>query len=229
MIERKQSSIIVDLRGQRAEVPVLVNLEFSSARKRSSVVARLPDGRLMLYVKGADDILCDPQRAAHDTSLVDTEYSLGDFGRQGLRTLCLACRELREDRFVEWKGRYDSAATLVTGREDAVAALQEELERGLTVFGGTAIEDRLQDGVQETIVGLIRAGLRVVVLTGDKVETAINGGHAAGLLHNEAALTIFDDPANIDDRLTDALAMPDEDQDRHSLIVTGECAMRLVE
>ena len=53
------------------------------------------------------------------------------------------------------------------------------------LVGATAIEDKLQEEVPETIVALKEAGIKVWVLTGDKVETAINIGYSAGLLNNE--------------------------------------------
>ena len=48
--------------------------------------------------------------------------------------------------------------------------------------GATGIEDRLQDGVPDTIQSLREAGMKVWVLTGDKKETAINVGYASHLL-----------------------------------------------
>lgn len=51
--------------------------------------------------------------------------------------------------------------------------------------GATGIEDRLQDGVPETIASLRRAGLQIWVLTGDKQETAVNIAYACKLLDPE--------------------------------------------
>lgn len=47
------------------------------------------------------------------------------------------------------------------------------------LLGATAIEDRLQAGVPETISTLMRADIKIWVLTGDKQETAINIGEGA--------------------------------------------------
>lgn len=52
----------------------------------------------------------------------------------------------------------------------------------LEIVGSTAIEDKLQDEVADTIQFMKQAGIKVWVLTGDKVETAINIGVSAGLL-----------------------------------------------
>ena len=52
----------------------------------------------------------------------------------------------------------------------------------MTLVGSTAIEDKLQEDVATTIVSLKQAGIKVWVLTGDKIETAIQIGYATGLL-----------------------------------------------
>ena len=62
------------------------------------------------------------------------------------------------------------------------------MEKDLTLLGATAIEDKLQDGVPETISTLLKAKIRVWVLTGDKQETAINIGYSCKLLKNNSNL-----------------------------------------
>ena len=68
------------------------------------------------------------------------------------------------------------------GKENRIEALQDQIERDLTLLGVTALEDRLQDGVPECIACLAEAGVKIWVLTGDKEETAINIGVACNLL-----------------------------------------------
>ena len=63
--------------------------------------------------------------------------------------------------------------------------LEEEIESDMWLVGSTAIEDKLQEEVSETIIAMKEAGIKVWVLTGDKVETAINIGYSAGLLNND--------------------------------------------
>jgi len=82
-------------------------------------------------------------------------------------TLCL------ERYYQEWSERYHSAAIAIDDREARIEAVSDELERNLRLLGATAIEDRLQDGVPETIADLKRAGIKIWVATGDKLETAI--------------------------------------------------------
>ena len=60
--------------------------------------------------------------------------------------------------------------------------VSNEMETDLILIGVTGIEDRLQDGVEDTIDVLIKAGIRIWMLTGDKPETAVNIAKSCGLL-----------------------------------------------
>lgn len=68
-------------------------------------------------------------------------------------------------------------------REARIEAVSNELEQDLRLLGATAIEDRLQDGVPEAIADLKRAGIRIWVATGDKLETAIGKILRSNILH----------------------------------------------
>jgi P-type E1-E2 ATPase len=69
-------------------------------------------------------------------------------------------------------------------REEEIAKVSNMIECNLDLVGATAIEDKLQEGVPDTIKYLRAAGIRVWVLTGDKIETAINIGFSSSLLDN---------------------------------------------
>ena len=81
--------------------------------------------------------------------------------------------EFAEEYYDEWAERYHAATVALDNREEQIAAICEEIERDLRLLGATAIEDKLQDGVPETIADLKLAGIKVWVATGDKLETAI--------------------------------------------------------
>lgn len=78
-----------------------------------------------------------------------------------------------------------AASALVVNKDFEVEAVQHEIESKMTLVGSTAIEDKLQDDVKETIEAFKETGIKVWVLTGDKVETAINIGYSCGLLNND--------------------------------------------
>lgn len=79
-----------------------------------------------------------------------------------------------EEEYADWSKRYhDASVSLGTDREDQIEEVSSDMERDLRLLGATAIEDKLQDGVPETIADLKRAGIKIWVATGDKLETAI--------------------------------------------------------
>jgi P-type E1-E2 ATPase len=79
---------------------------------------------------------------------------------------------------------FEEAMHLVNNRDEEVANVNEIIENDLELIGSTAIEDKLQDGVPDTIRYIRDAGIKLWVLTGDKVETAINIGFSSGLIDN---------------------------------------------
>ena len=70
-------------------------------------------------------------------------------------------------------------------------AVAEKIEKNLIIVGATAIEDKLQEGVPQTIAELSKANIKIFVLTGDKQETAINIGYACALLNNDMAKIVL--------------------------------------
>ena len=78
-----------------------------------------------------------------------------------MRTLTLAYRELDEDLYTKWEKLYMEASTKIDKREEKMEEVADQLERELTLLGATAIEDKLQDGVPETLGNLKRAGIKV--------------------------------------------------------------------
>ncbi|KAH9950331.1 phospholipid-translocating P-type ATPase [Amylocystis lapponica] len=168
-------------------------LEFSSSRRRMSVVVRRLDGddeRLFLLTKGADNVIFERLGLGHEDLKVATEQHLGEFASEGLRTLTLAYKAIPEDFYQAWNKRCNEATVALDDREGKVDAVYEEIENDLQLLGATAIEDRLQDGVPETIADLKEAGIKIWVATGDKLETAIAIGHSTNLIGREANIII---------------------------------------
>lgn len=184
--------IILNVLGEEREYTILNTLEFNSTRKRMSAIIRMPDGKIVLFCKGADSIIYSRLKRGEQPELrKNTAEHLEMFAREGLRTLCIAQRDLSEDEYQKWNVDYDLAASAVQDREDKLEAVSDRIERDLTLLGGTAIEDKLQDGVPDSIALLAQAGIKLWVLTGDKVETAINIGFSCNLLDNDMDLIIL--------------------------------------
>jgi phospholipid-transporting ATPase len=167
------SVVIINGNGSEEVYEVLHVLSFSSARKRMSVVVRTPEGKIKLLSKGADTAILP--LTPDSEHLAATRQHLTEFSRAGLRTLCMATGDLTENEYTEWSLLCDEAEAEVEEREEKVTTVWELIEqKRLRLLGATAIEDKLQDGVPETIAALLEANIKVWLLTGDKMETAIN-------------------------------------------------------
>ncbi|OMO55008.1 hypothetical protein COLO4_36244 [Corchorus olitorius] len=147
---------------------------FYSTRKRQSVVCRYPGGRLVLYCKGADTVIFERLASGNDDLKKVTREHLEQYGSAGLRTLCLAYRDLAPDMYESWNEKFIQAKSSLRDREKKLDEVAELIEKDLILIGATAIEDKLQEGVPNCIETLSRAGIKIWVLTGDKMETAIN-------------------------------------------------------
>ncbi|XP_058724364.1 phospholipid-transporting ATPase 2-like isoform X1 [Vicia villosa] len=151
---------------------VLEILEFTSDRKRMSVVLKdCQNEKILLLSKGADEAILPYARAGQQTRhFID---AVEQYAHLGLRTLCLAWRELKKDEYQDWSLMFKEASSALVDREWRIAEVCQRVEHDLEILGVTAIEDRLQDGVPETIETLRKAGINFWMLTGDKQNTAI--------------------------------------------------------
>ncbi|XP_077591838.1 phospholipid-transporting ATPase IB isoform X2 [Stigmatopora nigra] len=189
---RTPDSVIIEARGKEMSYQLLNVLEFSSNRKRMSAIVRTPNGRLRLYCKGADNVIFE--RLTEDSQYKDlTIAHLEQFATEGLRTLCFAYVDLQEDAYQEWLKEYNRVSTVLKDRAQKLEECYELLEKNLLLLGATAIEDRLQAGVPETIATLMRANIKIWVLTGDKQETAINIGYSCRLVTHGMSLIIVNE------------------------------------
>uniref|UniRef100_A0A2K5NP23 Phospholipid-transporting ATPase n=1 Tax=Cercocebus atys TaxID=9531 RepID=A0A2K5NP23_CERAT len=118
---------------------------------------------------------------------------LEQFATEGLRTLCFAVAEISESDFQEWRAVYQRASTSVQNRLLKLEESYELIEKNLQLLGATAIEDKLQDQVPETIETLMKADIKIWILTGDKQETAINIGHSCKLLKKNMGMIVINE------------------------------------
>jgi phospholipid-transporting ATPase len=146
-----------------------------------STVIRGPDGKIKIYCKGADSVILE--RLSPSQPFTDATFAhLEEYATEGLRTLCIASREVSESEYREWSVIYDKAAQTINGRGEALDNAAELIEKNMFLLGATAVEDKLQDGVPDTIHTLQMAGIKIWVLTGDRQETAINIGMSCRLI-----------------------------------------------
>ncbi|XP_047612182.1 phospholipid-transporting ATPase IB-like [Phacochoerus africanus] len=178
---RTPYSVTIEAMGEEFTFQILNVLEFSSDRKRMSVIARTPAGQLRLYCKGADSVIYE--RLSEDSLFVkETLTHLESFAREGLRTLCIAYIDLTELEYQQWLAMYEEACIVVQDRAQSLERCYDTIEKKFLLLGATAIEDRLQARVPETIANLLKANIRIWLLTGDKEETAVNIAYSCKLL-----------------------------------------------
>jgi phospholipid-transporting ATPase len=188
--------------------PILCLLEFTSDRKRMSIIVRRPDGTIRLYSKGADSVMYERARnPASGDKLKDTlqgiQQAVHQFALAGLRTLVVGYRDIDQETYTDWAKRYLEASSSMDDRASRIAVLADEIERDLTLLGVSAIMDYLQRDVPDTLRSLYFAGIKVWMLTGDKQETAINVGLSSGLLSQNMDIVILSpgDVADVDAQL----------------------------
>nr|XP_012625497.1 phospholipid-transporting ATPase FetA-like isoform X2 [Microcebus murinus]XP_012625498.1 phospholipid-transporting ATPase FetA-like isoform X2 [Microcebus murinus] len=182
---RTSETVTVVEMGQTRVYQLLAILDFNNVRKRMSVIVRTPEDRVMLFCKGADTIICELLHPSCRSLNDVTMDHLDDYAIDGLRTLMVAYRELDYEVFQTWSKQHSEACLSLEDREDRLSAVYEEIEKDLMLLGATAIEDKLQDGVPETIMILNKAKIKLWLLTGDKQETAVNIAYSSNIFEEE--------------------------------------------
>ena len=169
-LHRDSDEITINVRGNEEKYKIVRVIEFSSDRKRMSVIVRHTEtGRLINFIKGADMAIMqriDPSQPFEQQCI----ESMDGMALEGLRTLMFAVKVFPEDTTDEY----------VKGLEDDAL-----LENDLQLVGITALEDLLQENCHKTIKDLRNAKIKVWMLTGDKGETAQTIGVAAGLIDED--------------------------------------------
>ncbi|KAK3926702.1 putative phospholipid-transporting ATPase IF [Frankliniella fusca] len=208
---------VVRARGRVSAYRRLEVLEFTSERKRMSVIVRDPSNQIWLFCKGAESTVLPLVTHGQKTRTIDC---MQEFAMRGLRTMLVACRRIpREEYYAAMQAVRDARCTMAGDRESQISSACLGVERDLTLLGATAVEDRLQPGVREALANLRDAGIKVSgealrglccarqtsrpalvnsritllhiqtwILTGDKVETAISISYASRHFQLESEL-----------------------------------------
>ena len=188
---------------------VLIYIPFNSDRKRMTVLVK-DENKQKYYVfsKGSDSVMISESN--ENKSIITTynynnekkklEQILEHFSKEGLRILVMGYKEIEQEKAINWKNRYNKSLKSYSKKK----GLFSEIEKDLIFCGCSAIEDKLQDGVPETIKTLMDCGIRIWVLTGDKKETAIQISKQCNLLGDNMVLydlTKFKNEINLINKL----------------------------
>ena len=156
----------------------------------------IKDGdKILMYSKGADSIML-PRIKLHSENEMElqkvTEDYLHKFASEGLRVLIICFKEIEKEKYKDFSDKYDKLRVSKSKTKDEdINKLFDEMERNLTLIGCTAIEDKLQDGVPETIGVLREADINIWMLTGDKMETAIEIAKSCNLFDKSMTELLF--------------------------------------
>ncbi|GBC10641.1 hypothetical protein RclHR1_00980018 [Rhizophagus clarus] len=236
---------------------ILNVIEFSSKRKRMSIIYRLPDGRICLLCKGADTVILDRLRHPQTKMMTDKRFfientnqnhvkdlfsirddkwlysrtiqHIQEFSTEGLRTLLYGHKFIEEDEYATWNKLYQTASTSLIDRQKSLEDVAELIERDLEITGATAIEDKLQNGVPETIDNLRRAGIKIWMLTGDKRETAINIGYSCSLIKEYSTIIIVDSTVDLKKNLQSSLKRVHRGKLNHAVAIIDGTTLMTIE
>lgn len=196
--------------------------------RRSSFAG--PEHRGSMQSTREEEELVEETLVADDPATIERCFQhVNDFATEGLRTLLYGHRFLDEDEYRTWKRIYHDATTSLVNRSDLIEKAGELIEQQLELGGATAIEDKLQKGVPETIERLRRAAIKMWMLTGDKRETAINIGHSCRLIKDYSSITVLDHEAgNVEHDIAAAVSSIQSGSIAHSVVVVDGQTLGIV-
>ena len=192
-------TVTLEIKNEDQKYVLLNTLEYSSERKRMSVIIKNPEGKIFLFVKGADSIIKILLKYKSLTSdeYLSTTHNLDKFAKKGLRTLMIAYKELNEDEYNIWNNKLEEINKNINHTDEDINLLYDEMEKELDILGATAIEDQLQDEVDKIIEAMMETGMKVWMLTGDKLDTAKNVAISCKLFNQNMKIYEIDNCENI--------------------------------
>ncbi|KAM9323754.1 phospholipid-transporting ATPase IC-like [Gastrophryne carolinensis] len=232
-LTRTQDIITISEMGTVKTYSILALMDFNSFRKRMSILVRTEEDQIKLYSKGADSVILERLYPGCETEFL--KDALDGFDEETLRTLCLAYKEIEEQEYLMWQTTHNDASLSLENRQDQLEKSYEAIEQNLKLLGVTAIEDKLQEGVPETIQRLRDGNMKVWMLTGDKKETAINIAYSCNLLSSDMQLLeendiryLLENEQSAGISTDDKNANPIKQYHRTALVVTGDFLSGLV-
>ncbi|XP_043112713.1 phospholipid-transporting ATPase 11C isoform X4 [Puntigrus tetrazona] len=167
------------------EYKLLHVLNFDPVRRRMSVIVQTKSGETLLFCKGADSSIF-PRVKPEEVDRIRMHVERN--ATEGYRTLCVAYKQLSAEEYAVADTGLREARLALQDREEKLMAVYNQVETGMSLIGATAVEDRLQEEAAETMEALQGAGMKVWVLTGDKMETAKSTCYACRLFQRGTEL-----------------------------------------
>jgi len=190
-LNKDKDILLISCFNEIKKFKILQKFEFSSERKRSSIIIEDEEGKIKVYVKGSDEKILHSNNInefSKKNLLKETKDQLDSFARIGLRTLCFGYRQIERADYEKWeielnkkKQEYIIDKTKITDLEKVISVMEENL----ILLGVTALEDKLQENVKTDLQEFIEAGISVWMITGDKLDTAESIGHSCKLFNDD--------------------------------------------
>eukprot|EP01128_Nolandella_sp_AFSM9_P011791 TRINITY_DN870_c0_g1_i2.p1 TRINITY_DN870_c0_g1~~TRINITY_DN870_c0_g1_i2.p1 ORF type:complete len:683 (-),score=163.58 TRINITY_DN870_c0_g1_i2:216-2264(-) len=176
-------------KGKKLKYDILHVFPFTSETKRMGIIVKeRKTNSIIFYMKGADVVM---SKIVKSSDWLDEEC--GNMAREGLRTLVFGMKVMSESEFDSFEKRLKKAKSQIHNRAEKVQSAVESIEKGLELIALSGVEDKLQESVKPTLEMLRNAGIRIWMLTGDKIETATNIAVSSRLVgHSQGIYTISD-------------------------------------
>ncbi len=170
---------------------ILANFPFSSETKRMGIIVKnLKSDQIIFYLKGAENVIENYVKEDYKSYIKENSEILAT---NGLRTLVITQKLLDKELFEDWRNKYNQACSSMENRKEKVSQVISLLESNMEFLTVTGVEDQLQEEVNETIDSLKNAGIKIWMLTGDKVETALCISISTGLKNKDQKVIIIKD------------------------------------
>lgn len=222
LYKRNRMTITIrDPLNDEQDYQVLHMFPFTSDTKRMGIIVRYDD-EIIFFLKGADAVM---KKIIKSNDWVEEETD--NMARDGLRTLVIARRMLSEDELAAFEDLYNKAKVNLQNRAEAMNDAVATIEREMTVLGLTGVEDKLQDNVKVTLENLRNAGMKVWMLTGDKIETAISIARSSRIFHRGSNYLVISN-ANSVEEVKSRLRLL-QGTDYNSLVIDGQSLAFVIE
>ncbi|KAG0437024.1 putative phospholipid-transporting ATPase IIB [Dictyocoela muelleri] len=178
-----------DVMGNEHKYTILYTFPFTSENKRMGIIVKKDStGDIFFFLKGADSVMM-PLVKQNDW----LEEEIDNMAREGLRTLVIGRKKISENEFRLFSERYMAAQLSVEDRNQEIQRVINDLEKEMDIIGITGVEDKLQDNVIVTLDTLRNAGMKIWMLTGDKIETAISIARSSRLFDKKDHYIVIKD------------------------------------
>ena len=208
-ISRENGIISIEIYEQNGkkkekQFKILRKFDFTSERQCSSVIVEeLFSNKICLYIKGSDKkIFNSLENYSKGNIYPKTKDHLDKFAKQGLRTLCYGLKYISSKEYKKWEIEYDKAKCKSLGNKELLGDLNNlinELESNIVLLGVSALEDKLQNEVENDIKKFIEAGINFWMITGDKMDTAESIGYSCGIFSEDSEIYKIKDTNDVNE------------------------------